>query len=110
MQAHSQALPEASEHPRSFVPRTPLEGTSTTALLFGAYESAAQAADAPPWAWDPVLYILGEFDGSKMAADGPRHRYALLATKEPSGKLKMRVSDQMLPGVLRCMQPLPVLR
>jgi hypothetical protein len=37
-----------------------------TVLVFGAYESVSQLKDAPPWATDPVLYFLGDFDGNTM--------------------------------------------
>ena len=41
-------------------------------LLYGAYESTQQNAS---WHWDPVMYQVGQFDGSEFHAQHAPFRY-----------------------------------
>ena len=53
---------------RDLVPARPAQHAEYQSLLvWGAFLSVKQQATPKPWAWDPVLYFLGSFDGKTMA-------------------------------------------
>lgn len=72
-------MPAPGGAPRDFVPSSPSLGpTARHLLIFGAYQSTEQQADPLPWAWDPVLYYLGSFDGTNMSLAAGNEQCALL--------------------------------
>lgn len=64
----------AGAPPRDFVPAAgalaPGSAGAASLLVFGAYTSTEQQEVKHPWAWDPVMYYVGKFDGDKMDLDG----------------------------------------
>ena len=70
--------------PRDFVPTTgdlaPGSDGAAALLVFGAYTSTEQQAQPRPWAWDPVMYYLGDFDGEAMEFAGLQARQCALNT------------------------------
>jgi hypothetical protein len=75
--AHGAAPAGSAARPRDFVPASSSSnGTAgapsdrTCIIVFGAYESTKVQAAPKPWAWDPVLYYLGDFNGKSLDVSG----------------------------------------
>jgi hypothetical protein len=91
-----QILPQGSSYPppagqteaaqvRDFVPSSgPLANNAQHVLIFGAYQSTEQQIQREPWAWDPILYYLGAFDGTKMDLRGGKAQYESIMCNSPA--------------------------
>jgi hypothetical protein len=65
---------------RDFVPARGLgKPEARHAMIFGAYQSTEQQTDRPAWAWDPILYYLGSFDGAKMDLSNGNAQYVSIS-------------------------------
>ena len=47
-------------------------------LVFGAFLSKEEQVAPRPWAWDPVLFHLGHFDGQRFGTDGAAQQCVVL--------------------------------